>query len=171
MSFQKLVQSITGSFRKKPEITIKSKRTFDDLDSPHYTNRPLKQTLFASNHVMVNRSRIRDGKKPLTRSIELDDLAHEHAMIMASKGSVFHSAESFTELQNRLGTQSDVGENVHRGDSIKHIHDLIEWNPTCRMSKKNMLSSAFTEFGMGTALGDDGQLYLCQLYRAGNEKN
>jgi uncharacterized protein YkwD len=34
-----------------------------------------------------------------------------------------------------------------------------------KRSRDNILSKQFTEFGMGTAMGSDGKLYMVQLFR------
>lgn len=136
-------------------------------ESPHYTSRAYNFGLVSSNHVMVNQVRVSYGKRVLTRSRELDDLAHKHAQIMANQQSVFHSEPTMEALRYKLhATGCHVGENVHRGPSVQCIQNLMEFDVNCKKSKNNLISDDFTEFGMGTARSSiDGQLYMCQLFR------
>lgn len=123
---------------------------------------------FASNHVMVNRARLLWGVHPLYRSQHLDQLATQHAKVMASKKRVFHSTIDASELQKKLGAGCVVaGENVQRGPSIKKMH---LWTLQSRNSKhrRNLQSEHFHEMGVGTCRGADGRLYMCQLFRGLN---
>lgn len=122
---------------------------------------------FASNHVMVNRARILWGLHPLYRSQHLDQLATQHAQLMAIKRRVFHSTKDASELRKQLGSCIVAGENIHRGPSIKKMH---LWTLQNRHSKhrKNLQSERFHEMGVGTCRGPDGRLYMCQLFRGFN---
>eukprot|EP00980_Cylindrotheca_fusiformis_P023420 scaffold10472_cov126-Cylindrotheca_fusiformis.AAC.15 len=105
---------------------------------------------FASNHVLVNRERMKRGLRPLTRNIAMDTLARESAKAMAdSAGS------------NPLKT-TYVG-NVLRGESIRAVHRAIMLNREGR-ERANCLNPYFQDFGVGTAKGEDGMLYICQLF-------
>lgn len=126
--------------------------------------------LLSSNHVMVNRLRTVCGKNPVTRSVFLDEVARNHAISMASKQSLFPVATLSDDLKIALKTTNHVGENSHRGKSIRSVHESILQEKD-RRSLENMLSEKFTEFGVGTAQGDDGQLYVCQLFREGSAEN
>jgi len=39
-----------------------------------------------------------------------------------------------------------------------------------KKSRENILSNKYTEFGMGTAKGSDGKLYMVQLFRGNSNK-
>lgn len=159
------------SKEKHPSLRTKSNSLWSMTDAPHYTSRTYRMGLVSSNHVMVNRIRISYGKKVVTRSRQLDELAQKHAQIMASQQSLFHSEPSAETLRHKLQTSGHVGENVHRGPNVQYIQDLIEFDTGCKLSKRNLLSDDFTEFGMGTARSADGQLYMCQLFRVKNERD
>lgn len=125
-----------------------------NLPSPGY---------YSSNHVLVNRERVFKGLKPLQRCNRLDELAREHACKMAMHQQVMPSVATAQELQIKLKS-SRVGENTLRGTSIREIHaEMMKCaqQPACRA---NVLAPRFTRFGMGTALGQDGKLYLVQLF-------
>jgi Cysteine-rich secretory protein family len=116
---------------------------------------------YSSNHIMVNLERRNHFVAPLSRRIELDALAREHAAVMASEGKLSHS-DPF-KLHNAIATNSRIaGENVSTGDSIREIHSQMMLN---REQKSNVLHRRYTHFGMGTAKSSDGRLFLCQLYR------
>ena len=118
---------------------------------------------FSSNHVLVNRERALRGLKPLQRCVKLDELARNHAATMAALEQVLPSVQTAAQLQAKLQCRR-VGENTLRGDSIREIHlEMMKCHqqPACRA---NVLAPKFTMFGMGTAMGKDGKLYLVQLF-------
>eukprot|EP00977_Amphora_coffeiformis_P011164 scaffold2671_cov167-Amphora_coffeaeformis.AAC.2 len=129
----------------------------NNLPSPGY---------FSSNHVLVNRERAIAGVPPLQRCIRLDTLARQHAHDMARQLAVHSSVNSIEELQDKLQA-ARVGENTWRGSSIRTMHQEMmrdgpdQRSPYCR---HNLLAPGFTQFGMGTAVGTDGKLYLVQLF-------
>ena len=105
---------------------------------------------FASNHVLVNRERMKRGLRPLTRNIAMDDLARKSADAMASSNGL-----------NALPT-TYVG-NVLRGETIRTIHRSTMLQKQGR-ERSNILNPYFQDFGVGTCKGSDGQLYMCQLF-------
>ena len=105
---------------------------------------------FASNHVLVNRERMKRGLRPLTRNIAMDDLARKSAEAMAESNGL-----------NALPT-TYVG-NVLRGESIRAIHRSTMLQKQGR-ERANILNPYFQDFGVGTCKGSDGQLYMCQLF-------
>jgi uncharacterized protein YkwD len=124
---------------------------------------------YSSGHVLVNRERKRHGLAVLCRSRFLDDLARSHAETMAEAKCITHSVSSHEELQLLLQSTSLVGENVIRGRSIREMHAVLlrdSIGNTTNSQGANMLSDKFTEFGMGTAKGGDGRLYMVHLFRS-----
>lgn len=105
---------------------------------------------FASNHVLINRERMKRGLRPLTRNIAMDELARQSAEAMASSNGL-----------NPLKT-TYVG-NVLRGESIRSIHRSTMQQKQGR-ERSNLLNPYFQDFGVGTAKGEDGMLYMCQLF-------
>ncbi len=105
---------------------------------------------FASNHVLVNRERMKRGLRPLTRNIAMDDLARKSAEAMAESNGL-----------NALPT-TYVG-NVLRGETIRTIHRSTMLQKQGR-ERANILNPYFQDFGVGTCKGSDGQLYMCQLF-------
>jgi hypothetical protein len=118
--------------------------------------------VFSNNHVLVNRERALRGLTKLNRSRFLDSMAHSHAVDLAEDENLVHSVDLLADLQRQLGS-SEVGENVQRGPNIRQMHDSAMNRGTT--SRGNILRPAYVEFGMATALGKDGKLYMVQLFR------
>ena len=115
---------------------------------------------YSSNHILVNKERIKRNIPALTRRIELDALARERAEKMARLGTIDHGRPE--EIQFRIQPCRRFGENVACGSSIREIH--------CDMVKNaadlnNMLDRRYSYMGMGTAKGENGALYFCQIFK------
>lgn len=116
---------------------------------------------FASNHIMVNKERSKRVTAPLVRLHELDELARKQAQRMADKSDLFHSFAG--EIQMNFNRPSRrFGENIARGKAIHDIHMQMMRN---RADRNNILDRRFTNMGMGSVRGSDGNLYLCQIFR------
>ena len=117
---------------------------------------------FSSNHVLVNKERVKRRIPPLMRRTKLDDLARQHAEAMAANDALYHSDP--IELVQSIGRPSRrLGENVSYGTSIRDMHE--EMMETCGADKNNILDRRYLTMGMGTAKGPDGGLYMCQIFR------
>jgi uncharacterized protein YkwD len=128
------------------------------------TTTPPSTDYYSSNHVLVNRERVLRGIDPLQRCRHLDDLATVHAQEMADRLDLFHSGDgTCADVQYRLKSRW-VGENVMCGPDIRTMHQtsMIMHGHTNRI---NILSKQLNQFGMGTAKGEDGYLYMVQLFR------
>jgi uncharacterized protein YkwD len=118
---------------------------------------------YSSNHILVNKERIKRLMPPLIRRSKLDELAREHAMAMAAKDALLHSDPD--ALMQKVGRPSRrLGENVAYGRSIREIHTMMMKEKGS--DKNNLLDRRFLTMGMGTARGPDGGLYMCQIFRA-----
>ena len=105
---------------------------------------------FASNHVLINRERMKRGLRPLSRNTAMDVLARKSAEAMAESNGL-----------NPLKT-TYVG-NVLRGETIRSIHRSTMLQKQGR-ERLNLLNPFFQDFGVGTCKGEDGMLYMCQLF-------
>jgi len=105
---------------------------------------------FASNHVLINRERMKRGLRPLTRNVAMDELARKSAEAMASTCGLSALPTTY------------VG-NVLRGETIRSIHRSTMLQKNGR-ERQNLLNPYFQDFGVGTNKGDDGMLYMCQLF-------
>jgi uncharacterized protein YkwD len=110
----------------------------------------------------INKERHRRGLKLLKESDDLILLAEEHAQNMVNMNKVFHSVRSIDELMTKL--QSTLAaENIQRGDSVILMHEETMLD-SC-ISRENILSPHFSEFGCAVLQGADGKIYSCQLFR------
>jgi uncharacterized protein YkwD len=100
----------------------------------------------------------------------LDAIALAHAQSMAQRQAVVHSVNSVSELMQKLQSRH-VGENVQRGASIPQIHhdSMAQTDGGSLFIRRNILSTSFNEMGMATAMGNDGILYLCQVFRSSSD--
>lgn len=105
---------------------------------------------FASNHVLINRERMKRGLRPLTRNVAMDELARKSAEAMSSTCGLSALPTTY------------VG-NVLRGETIRSIHRSTMLQKNGR-ERQNLLNPYFQDFGVGTNKGDDGMLYMCQLF-------
>lgn len=120
-----------------------------------------KTGYFASNHIMVNQERAKNMIAPLKRLGELDDIARSHAEAMAAEENIFHSDAAFLR-ETFSGRSTRLGENVACGPCIRQIHEAMMRNMSDR---NNILDRRYKNMGMSTARGEDGMLYLCQVFR------
>ena len=105
---------------------------------------------------------------PLIRSKSLDEQAQKHAQFMAQAQHAFPSTANTKALKERLGHERDsdvrVAENVYEGTSIRELHQASMDDPS-QICSRNILAPIFTECGVGTARGEDGRIYMVQLFR------
>lgn len=114
-------------------------------------------------HQKVNDERAARHLHPLKRSRFLDSLASLHANHMAQNCAVMQSVKNVAELRAVLHSKA-VGENVQYGVAVNEMHKCT-MRASESISRRNILSSRFTEMGSAVARGVDGKLYLCQLFR------
>lgn len=117
---------------------------------------------YSSNHVLVNQERTRRTMKPLIRMVELDTLARIHAEQIAEEEELRHVDPDALRLALKDIPNRRLGENVARGNHIRSIHSEMM---STLSNKNNIVDRRFTHFGMGTAVGKNGELYLCQIFR------
>lgn len=121
------------------------------MDLRQYKEEEIHSTsYFASNHVLVNRERMKRGLRPLTRNIAMDELARS-------------TAQKMSETKGKTPLPATYVGNVLRGESIRSIHRATMQNKEGR-ERHNLLSPYYQDFGVGTAKGEDGMLYICQLF-------
>jgi len=121
-------------------------------------------TYYCSNHVLVNRERVAHGLGQLQRSRFLDELALSHAKAMAQESRLFHVVDSRAALQQLVQSDS-AAQNMVRGRNIRSMHACMMMSDLSKQSIRNILSPSVKEFGMGTAKGADGLLYMVQFFR------
>jgi uncharacterized protein YkwD len=156
--------------------------SFND-DAPHNGNlgNPMISIL-SSNHVQVNRLRTVCNLPPFIRSNTLDQIASNFAIRMANRNKIL--PKSFLTIDDDDDDSSDAGDatndpslisssssssiqiNCHCGESVLDIHrSIIEKKIGFENSLESILSSAYSQMGVGTAVGSNGILYMCQIIR------
>ncbi|KAL7573177.1 hypothetical protein ACA910_018838 [Epithemia clementina (nom. ined.)] len=144
---------------------------------------------FSSAHTLINKERAMRGRPALKRNTHLDYMCQLHAETMAEQQKLLHLTDSQEESRHFLNSNR-VGEIIQRGPSVEVMHEqTMEMMRTLKTTKdktttrtriptatKNILGRHFREFGVGTARGEDGKLYMVQLFRGDvvvvdNEKN
>jgi hypothetical protein len=89
---------------------------------------------------------------------ELAAVARRQAGRMAAAHTIYHNGN----LGNEVSNWRSIGENVGMGGSVSAIHNAFMNSSEHR---SNILSTSFTEVGIGTARGSDGQLYVSEVFR------
>lgn len=89
---------------------------------------------------------------------DLASVARRQAARMAARHSIYHNPNLGSEVSN----WSSVGENVGMGPSVSSIHSAFMNSSSHR---SNILSTTFTEVGIGTATGSDGTIYVSEVFR------
>lgn len=138
------------------------RRSTSPRPSPRQARKAPRTGFFNNNHILVNQTRSDYNLKALKRSRALDEMARQHAKALAKKCTVKHSVNNVKELKIKL-QRAHVAENVQRGDSVLAMHHSV-MGQAGHTSRLNILGD-FCEFGMATAKGSDGKLYMCQLFR------
>ena len=115
-----------------------------------------------SFYALIDHERHLVGLPRLRRSSDLEQLALRHALTMALAQTVVHSVENLAQLQHKLGSLA-VGENVQRGRSLYYMHQQALQDKD--VNYHNMVGATFLECGAAMVKGEDGQLYMCQLFR------
>jgi uncharacterized protein YkwD len=142
-------------------LAVRKSKRFGEL--PPLSPKTKQKMIAMKDPVVFIAKERRDRRLAAFRiSQHLSDLARRHAEAMATATSVYHSVASVSELQRLLG-RGMVGENVQCGDSFANMHhETMRCNA---INRSNILSRHFTEIGTGSAVGSDGMIYSCQMFR------
>lgn len=114
---------------------------------------PSKNYAYLSNHVRVNQERQQRGLALLMRCAILDEMARDKARQMALAGTVLTPYGS-----------SSIVEHVQRTFSLQLLHQLT-MHGIDNHARQCILDPRFVKFGMGTARGADGMIYVSQLFQ------
>jgi hypothetical protein len=107
---------------------------------------------------LVNSARAAAGLPAYAYAGDLADVALGQAQRMAARQAIYHNPNLATEVSNwRM-----VGENVGVGGTVDSLHDAFMNSPAHRA---NILSDQFTEIGVGSVVGDDGRMYVAEVFR------
>lgn len=106
----------------------------------------------------VNGARSSRGIRVYAVRSDLTAVARRQAARMASSGRMYHNPS----LGSEVGGWSNVGENVGRGSDVGSVHNAFMRSSSHRA---NILSTVFTEVGVGTARSSSGELFVSQVFR------
>ena len=111
----------------------------------------------ASFATMINVARQQNGLKPLRVVTDLTRLARSWSNSMAVAGDIWHNPR----LTRQVGAWRVVGENVGVGGVVGQLNAAFMASPDHRA---NLLSSAYTEIGVGV-VRHNGTLYVTEDFR------
>jgi hypothetical protein len=106
----------------------------------------------------TNGARTSHGIRAYAVRGDLTAVARRQAERMASSGRMYHNPS----LGSEVGGWSSIGENVGRGPDVASIHNAFMNSSSHR---SNILSTAFTEIGVGTARSSSGELFVSEVFR------
>jgi hypothetical protein len=109
----------------------------------------------------VNAARGAAGLPPLAVSSDLAAAATRQANAMAQSATLFHTPN----LSSAVCCWASLGENVGMGQSIASIHAAFMASPAHR---DNILSSSYTQIGVGYAVDARGLLWVSEIFRRPN---
>ncbi len=108
----------------------------------------------------INQTRTDGHLRPYRVSPSLSAVAERQAHAMATQQRLFHNPSLTTDVRNWRA----VGENVaYTSRSVAHAHAMFLASPPHR---ENVLSSTFTEIGLGVVKDRYGTLWVVEVFRA-----
>src|SRR5690606_2747144 len=117
---------------------------------------------------LVNQKRAQAGLKPLAHNWELSRVARYKSMDMRDQGYFSHTSPTygspFTMIKSVGISYRAAGENIAMGQSTHQaVVDAWMKSPGHRA---NIMSTQFTEIGVGYAFGGSGRHYWTQMFIA-----
>ncbi len=106
----------------------------------------------------INSERTSRGIRAYAERSDLDAVAARQAVRMANSQSLYHNPN----LGGEVGNWRAIAENVGRGGTVSSIHQAFMSSADHR---DHILSTTYTEVGVGTARGGDGRLYVSEVFR------
>ena len=107
---------------------------------------------------LVNQYRAANGLPALAKASDATAKAQQHSNDMAAQGRMFHSSSMSSGISPGW---SSLGENVGVGGSASQVESMFENSGPHRA---NILNESFTQIGVGVTVGDDGQLYVTEIF-------
>jgi hypothetical protein len=106
----------------------------------------------------ANGARTSRGIRAYVLKSDLTAVARRQAARMAAQRRMYHNPN----LTSEVSGWRNVGENVGRGPDVASIHNAFMGSASHRA---NILSTTFTEIGVGTARASNGELFVSQVFR------
>ncbi len=113
---------------------------------------------------MVDVLRGSENLPPLARDARLDGVAQAHADRMAQRATVAHDlgdGDLVVRAARGGAFARRIGENVARAATLARVHRALHASPSHRL---NLLDAGATRIGIGLRRGDDGFVYVCQVF-------
>ena len=107
---------------------------------------------------LVNSERTKRGLKAYAVSASLSAIAEDQAHRMSRQQKLFHNPNLTTEVRSWRA----VGENVAYTSTVSRAHTLLMNSPGHRA---NILSTTFTQVGLGVAKDARGTVWVVQVFR------
>lgn len=122
---------------------------------------PAQASASSDTVAYTNSARSDHGLGSLSVAADLSRLAQQHAEWMAAHKTLAHTSD----LGGKVCCWRAVGENVGYGSSARGIFDAFMNSSSHRA---NILSSRYTQIGVGAARSSDGRLWVDQIFRQPN---
>src|SRR3954468_15620234 len=106
----------------------------------------------------TNSARASHGLSSYSVASDLTSVAQQHAESMARNQSLYHNSS----LGSDVCCWRSVGENIGEGQSESQIENAFMNSAPHR---ENILSSSFTQIGVGTATDSNGTLWVDEVFR------
>lgn len=106
----------------------------------------------------VNSARAANGLPALAYASDLASVARRQAERMASSNRLYHNPN----LGSEVSSWQIVAENVGYGPTWSSVQQAFMASPDHRA---NILDPKVTQLGVGTAVGNDGRIWVAQVFR------
>jgi hypothetical protein len=106
----------------------------------------------------TNAARSQDGLNRYVVASDLAAAAERQAQRMAARGTIYHDPA----LGSSVCCWHDLGDNVGVGPDATSVHNAFMASSEHRA---NILSTIYTQVGIGSARGADGRLYVDEIFR------
>jgi hypothetical protein len=106
----------------------------------------------------TNSARASHGLSGYSVASDLTSIAQQHAESMARSESLYHNSS----LGSDVCCWRSVGENIGEGQSVSQVQGAFMNSAPHR---DNILSSAYTQIGVGTATDSHGTLWVDEVFR------
>lgn len=107
---------------------------------------------------LVNSYRAANGFPTLAQASDATAKAQQHADEMAASLSIYHSSSLSSGISPGW---SAIGENVGVGGSVDQLESMFE---ASGVHRANMLNGAYNQIGVGATRGNDGRLYVTEIF-------
>jgi uncharacterized protein YkwD len=136
---------------------------------------PVPQTILqmeAVTHERINAFRQDEGRPPLVRTAELDELARRYSCQMASEDFFAHEAPDGDTISDRAEQAAIdfrvIGENLAYTRNISDPVDFsVEGWKKSEGHRRNILDQRYEETGIGVCEARKNEYYITQVFRKG----